>query len=328
MAEKSQHKPGNHEAVQVLKGTDFETKPKRNGDAPNPFNTPPRTPSNEAGRDSMAPSTVGWSEDASTLGSSMVHHQKKSANAFEEVGAHQPFTIQPYREEVSRIIAIYVADGGQRKLNLSAKERTALLKALSVTTHPSAFKDVVATVEGSLRHQAHPNFIRWTICNGNPPRQTFARGLGVGGIVAGLVYGIIITLSDANRGWRALAFLAFFIGISTLFAAWKGMCVVLHGMHHRHLRPWELFASDDSASSDYDLKKGSFDTLGSQNSFEDEPWVAKYDKRNVIRKIFDREVWIQEPALRSIQDTIFIQALITAFIAGGVLTGKLYLRDA
>jgi len=250
----------------------------------------------------------------------MAHYQKKTANAFDEVGAQQPFTIQPYREEISRIISIYCADGSVRYLNLSAKERSALIKALSITTHPSAFKDVVATIEYTLRHQAHPNFIRWTICNGNPPRQTFARGLGIGGIVAGVVYGIVITLSNASRGWRAFAFLAFFIGISTLFAAWKGMCVVLHGMHHRHLRPWELFASDDSASADYDLKKGSFDSLGSANSYEDEPWVAKYDKRNLIRKIFDREVWIQEPALRSIQDTIFIQALITAFIIGGILT--------
>jgi len=320
LAEKSK-KVNNTEVAQVFKGTDFETKPRKIADAPNPFSTPPRTPSNE-GRDSMAPSTVGWTEDGSTLGSGMAHHQKKTANAFEEVGAQQPFTIQPYREEISRIISIYLAEGSVRYLNLSDKERAALLKALSITTHPSAFKDVVATIEYTLRHQAHPNFIRWTICNGNPPRQTFARGLGIGGIVAGIVFGIVITLSNANRGWRALAFLAFFIGIATLFAAWKGMCVVLHGMHHRHLRPWELFASDDTASTEYDLKKESFDSLGSSNSFEDEPWVAKYDKRNVIRKIFDREVWIQEPALRSIQDTIFIQALITAFIIGGILTGK------
>lgn len=307
------------DAAKVLQGTDFEAKTKKNGDNPNPFNTPPRTPSN-ADRESMAPSTTGWTEDASTLGGGMVHHQKKSAAAFEEVGAHQPFTIQPYREEISRIIAIYVADGSPRRLNLSAKERNALLKALSVTTHPSAFTDVVMTVESSLRQQAHPNFIRWTICNGNPPRQAFAKGLGVGGIVAGIIVGILLCLSSAHRGWRALAFLGFFIGISTLFAAWKGMCVVLHGMHHRHLRPWELFESDDAESNDYDMKKGSFDTLGSSNSYEDEPWVATYEKRNIIRKIFDREVWIQEPALRSIQDTIFIQALITAFIVGGILT--------
>ena len=314
----------NGQAAQIFKGTDFDPKTKKTVDTPNPFNTPPQTPNNE-GRESIALSTVGWTEDTSTLGDGMVNHQKRSANAFEEVGAHQPFTIQPFREEVSRIIAIYVADGSVRNLNLSDKERTALLKALSTTTHPSAFKHVAATVEASLRQQAHPNFIRWTICNGNPPRQTFAQGLGIGGIVGGIIFAILITLSGASRGWRTFAFLAFFIGIATLFAGWKGMCVVLHGMHHRHLRPWELFASDDTSSNDYDLKKGSFDSLGSTNSYEDEPWVASYDRRNVIRKIFDRQVWIQEPALRQIQDTIFLQAIITGFVGGAILTGKFVL---
>lgn len=91
-------------------------------------------------------------------------------------------------------------------------------------------------------------------------------------------------------------------------------------MHHRHLRPWELFNDDDEASSDYTLNKGSFDSLGSSNSYEDSPWVAKYEKRNIIRKIFDREVWIQEPALRQIQDTIFIQAILTSFVISAIIT--------
>lgn len=87
---------------------------------------------------------------------------------------------------------------------------------------------MIGTVEWSLRHQAHPNFIRWTICNGNRPRVIFARGLGVGGIVAGLAIAIILTLSSAGRGWRALSAVALVIGVATLFAAHKGMCVVSH----------------------------------------------------------------------------------------------------
>ena len=142
-------------------------------------------------------------------------------------------TIQPFREEVSRIISIYVADGATRQLNLSSKERSALLHALAVTTHPSAFREVLHTVEWSLRHQAHPNFIRWAICNGNRPRVIFARGLGVSGIIGGIVAGILITLSNAGRGWRALAAIGFVLGISTLIAAWKGMCVV-SGPQHCH----------------------------------------------------------------------------------------------
>ena len=135
-------------------------------------------------------------------------------------------TVQPFREEVSRIIATYIADGAPRQLNLSAKERTALLHALANTTHPSAFRDVAATVEWSLRHQAHPNFIRWTICNGNRPRGVFARGLGAAGIMLGVTTAVLITLSNAGRGWRVLSAIGLVIGIATLIAAWKGMCVV------------------------------------------------------------------------------------------------------
>jgi hypothetical protein len=232
-------------------------------------------------------------------------------------------SIQPYREEISRIISIYIADSGTRQLNLSSKERNNLLHALQNTTHPSAFHEVITTVEWSLRCQAHPNFIRWTICNGNRPRVLFARGLGVGGIVGGLIAAIIITLSSAGRGWRVLSAIGFLIGISTLIAAWKGMCVVLHGMHHRHLRPWELFSSDDEPTG-YDMKSDSYESFASHsssNSYEDEPWVAKYEKRNIVRKVFDREVWIQEPALRQIQDTIFLQALGGALVSTAIIVG-------
>lgn len=135
-------------------------------------------------------------------------------------------TIQPFREEVSRIIAIYIADGAPRQLNLSSKERAKLLHALANTTHPSAFAKVVHTVEWSLRHQAHPNFIRWTICNGNRPRVIFARGLGIAGILGGIIAAVLITLSNAGRGYRVLSAIGFMIGVATLIAAWKGMCVV------------------------------------------------------------------------------------------------------
>lgn len=92
-------------------------------------------------------------------------------------------------------------------------------------------------------------------------------------------------------------------------------------MHHRHLRPWELFTEDDDPSSSFELGKGSFDTFASANSYEDEPWIAKYEKRNLIRKVFDREVWIQEPALRQIQDTIFLQAIAGALIITAISVG-------
>lgn len=149
----------------------------------------------------------------------------------------------------------------------------------------------------------------------------FARGLGISLTLAGLVADILITLSSAGRGWRVLPLVAWVVGISTLIAAWKGMCVVLHGLHHRHLRPWEMFS--DSETAELEEKAQSMETLVSDsgNSFEDEPWKPKYEKRFFIRKIFDRQVWVQEPALRQIQDTIFAQALIGAFVISFIIVG-------
>lgn len=192
------------------------------------------------------------------------------------------------------------------------------MQALSYTTHPSALRTLSRNIENTLRRQAHPNFIRWTICNGNPARVTFARGLGVGSILVAATGSVLLTLSRAGRGWRALFAVLWMFGIATLITALKGMCVVLHGLHHRHVRPWELFADGDG-DSDGDGKR-SFDSFGSCNSYEDEPWVVRYERRFYVRKVFDREVWIQEPALRQIQDTIFLQSLLSALLGAGVLT--------
>jgi hypothetical protein len=78
----------------------------------------------------------------------------------------------------------------------------------------------------------------------------------------------------------------FLIGAATSAAASYGMCVVLHGLHHRQLRPWELFK--DEETGDY-----------------------APDKERKLR-IFDKEVWVEEPALRQLHDRIFFQALAVA----------------
>jgi len=310
----------------VLQGTDFEdknSKPVIISEKQNPFYDGARTPSSDDDEKHDMSDYGSSFGDGRTLQSS-TSYAVKAEEAFDEAGLQwKPFTAQPFRQEVSRIIAIYIAVDGPRQLNLSDRERSSVLHALQSTTHPSAFRAAVASAEYSLRRQAHPNFIRWTICNGNRPRVIFARGLGVGGIVAGFIAALLITLSSAGRGWRVLSMIGFLIGISTLIAAWKGMCVVLHGMHHRHLRPWELFADDDDAMDSIETKDLSQETLVSNtsNSYEDEPWVARYQKRNIIRKVFDREVWVQEPALRQIQDTIFLQAVLGAFVASAIIVG-------
>ena len=135
-------------------------------------------------------------------------------------------TIQPFREEISRVIAIYIAEGSPRELNASSRDRVTALHSLAHTTHPSALEPLRKTVEDALRYQAHPNFVRWSIRNGNGARVCFARCLGIGTLIAAFIVAILLTLSDRPRGWRALAAIGWAMGIATLFAAYKGMCVV------------------------------------------------------------------------------------------------------
>ncbi|PNY26248.1 Regulator of G protein signaling superfamily [Tolypocladium capitatum] len=286
-------------AAEMFKGTDFE-KQMLEATGANPFNTPPRTPHSGAGEH----------DSLQTVPRSM---PSLAASSYKSRGRRR---LLPFREEINRVIANYIMDGAPPQLNLSFWERKAAVHALSRTTHPSALRSLFKTVDSSLRCQAHPNFVRWSTRNGNPARVFFARGLGAGLVAGGFAMAVLMTLSKLGRGHRALAAIAFVLGISTLVAAHKGMCVVLHGMHHRHVRPWELFVQDDGEG----LGKRSLESFGPGNSYEDEPWVVQYGKRNVVRKVFDREVWIQEPALRQIQDTIFVQAMPASLLLGGVLT--------
>ncbi|KAK6087862.1 hypothetical protein SCUP234_01501 [Seiridium cupressi] len=297
-------------AAEIFKGTDFE----KSGageqilDNRDPFTTPPRTPQ-------------GSNDDDSTIfsNSPAIAYRSQANGTFIAAGAKQPFTIQPYRAEIDRVVSTYLSADAPRQLNLSGREHKATMHALAYTTHPSAFRLIAKNIENTLRKQAHPNFVRWSICNGNPARVFFARGLGVSVILLATIGAIILTLSGISRGYRALFAIGWVIGIATLIAGYKGMCVVLHGLHHRHIRPWELFVDDYGE----DGFKHSFDSFGSVNSYEEEPWVVKYEKRNVVRKVFDREVWIQEPALRQIQDTIFVQSMLSALLVSAVMTAIL-----
>ena len=74
---------------------------------------------------------------------------------------------QPFRSEINRIVNHYLAPGAPRELNLSHDDRATVLLALQYTTHPSALNLVKKMLDATLRNHSHPNFVRWSICNGN-----------------------------------------------------------------------------------------------------------------------------------------------------------------
>jgi hypothetical protein len=210
-------------------------------------------------------------------------------------------------------------------------------------------------VEGTLRGQLHPNFIRWSICNGNKPKIFFVRVMGVSHIFLGILICLLLTLSHASRWYRILPAPVTFIGVSTMVAAYKGLCIVLLSSgRSRNLKPWEdmddavfsegadslnkslrgddeeatLAASNKSYSgSDKNPTRStsmkrpkSFETFGSANTFSDESWVEKYSQKPVMGKVFETSTWVQEPGVRSIQDKILYQSNIWGVILTLVIT--------
>ncbi|KAF1814972.1 hypothetical protein P152DRAFT_240440 [Eremomyces bilateralis CBS 781.70] len=274
--------------------------------------------------------------------------QEIAEEANNQVGLKwQSFSIQPFRSEITKVIATYLAPSAPRELNLSHRERTAVLHALQHTTHPSALAPALALVESVLRGQAHPNFVRWSICNGNKPRVFFVRAMGVSHTLAGILITAILTLSAAPRWWRILPALVTFIGIGTLVAAYKGLCVIMYsGGHGRELKPWEdaetvslvsstntnkrrsgrILPPDDeeatlAGSIGRSMKRPkSMETFGTTNTYTDEAWIENFRKRSLMQKIFGPKTAVQEQAIRIIQDRIVLQSQIWALLLTIVIT--------
>ena len=221
----------------------------------------------------------------------------------------------------------YFAPKSPRELNLSYQTRSAVLRALHHTTHPSAFLVVRELVEANLRRQSHPNFIRWAIGNSNKPRVLFVRHVGSALVIGGLILGILLALSHHLRWWRFFVAPVFLVGFSIGLAAYRGVCMIAHSTHCRGLRPWEQFGDcasinmfsvpDDEAALSTDdvyimshLSKRdiSLDTFGSSNSYGHELWVDKYKRAPWFRKIFTPKVWVEDRKIRSLQDRIVIQS--------------------
>ena len=149
-------------------------------------------------------------------------------------------SIQPFRTEISQILSHYIHPASPRELNISHQTRSKLLHALQHTTHPSVFQPVIAPLLITLKNQSHPNFVRWTICNGNKPRVLFLRSLAVTVLSSAIIMSVLLILSHRARWWRIFCIIPFWFGTVNFVAAYKGLCVLLYRRHVRELNPWEL----------------------------------------------------------------------------------------
>ena len=250
----------------------------------------------------------------------------------------QSRNVQPFRNEIDRIVSHYIIPGSPRELNLSYRDRTAVLHALQRTTHPSALSIVKNLLDLTLRNRAHPNFIRWSICNGNLPRTFFLRGFAIMNITIGFIIAILLTLSSVSRWLRITAAVEWWLGITNLIAASQGLCILLHRRRTRNMRPWEMnntvyqggSSSEDVETAfrggniEYSETKSRWpvrmEVFGPSNNYLKESWIEKDQLKSVWKKIRDRKVKVEETGLRIMQNKVVLQAEAWALIVTIPLT--------
>lgn len=62
------------------------------------------------------------------------------------------------------------------------------------------------------------------------------------------------------------------------------------------------------------------EAFGTANSYGHEIWVEKYLAKMMVRKVFDKTVWVENDNIRIMQDKVALQALIWSIIATVPLT--------
>ena len=126
-----------------------------------------------------------------------------------------------------------------------------------------------------------------------------------------------------------------------MVAAYKGICIIMHHKHNRNLRPWEQvldsepggggrssFASTadrtfqmasrtgnyDDTDDDNSFRSSSMSTFGPRNDWEHASWVENYQKKSLLRKVFDKSTWTQNETLKVLQDKIVLGANLWALV--------------
>ncbi|KAL9633435.1 MAG: hypothetical protein Q9164_004703 [Protoblastenia rupestris] len=258
----------------------------------------------------------------------------KYNQAFAQLQWH-PAEAQPFRNEITRIISHYLAPGSPRQLDLSHNDRATVLRALEYTTHPSALRPVKKMLDSTLRNQSHPNFVRWSICNGNKQWTYTLRAFAILNILLGFVVAIVLTLSRASRYWRIFAAIEWWFGITNIIAASQGLCLLLHRLHTRQYHAWEtssysieddeaMLRSEDGNNISYDSTRSQWpvkmEVFGPANNYSGEAWVSSYARKPWYKKLFEKRVKVQETGLSSIQNRMIRQAEAWALLITVPLT--------
>jgi hypothetical protein len=222
--------------------------------------------------------------------------------------------------------------------------------------------------EANLKGCSHPAFIRWSISNAEKPRLVALCSISGFLFVLGLAIDTILVLSGLTRYIRLFCLLLWWPGISILVAAARyRICLILHLMNQRQLRPWELVLGEGEYASGIEptasgktfrkhtrggtaastvttssslgadpLRKPSLQTFGPRNEPDAEPWMELYASRSLYSRIFGETLSVHNQGLRMMQDrAVFVSiawgglaATVLAVASLAVPSGNMYLRGS
>lgn len=260
----------------------------------------------------------------------------------------QKVTIQPFRDEVTRIAKHYVSESSPRQLHLTQQDRENCLHAVSHTTHPSALLPAFIVVEASLKGRSHLAFIRWSLSNANTHRLLLLSLLGALITILGLALDTLLVLSSLNHFLRLINVIFWWPGITVLVASSKyRLCLLLHFRNLRHIRPWELACDEPdepsvvtfsdpfrkharkitststtstlSSRGPDPLRKPSLQTFGPVNEPGSESWTRLYAAKSIYAKVFGETVAVQNQSLQGMQD----RAVFLCIVWGGLVASTL-----
>lgn len=214
-----------------------------------------------------APASKYTPSRSGEISPSMVSPRGGSAAPFD--WQQQPYTLQPFRDELGRVVRHYIAATGDRPLpDLFPPERAACLRAAKRTTHPSSLLPAFLAAESALREQSFPMFVRdW--CVGNvekgSPRLVFVQTMALLMFLFGVALDVVLILLVGGKGRSSASGAAVHIATSlprlaclacwwpaltVLFAAWRKIDLLLHFRGQRLLRAWEFEDSSDDGDAE------------------------------------------------------------------------------
>ncbi|KAH7409568.1 hypothetical protein BKA64DRAFT_571443 [Cadophora sp. MPI-SDFR-AT-0126] len=242
-------------------------------------------------------------------------HPEESITEGVEAGPELPISVMNLWKESQRIANAFILPNGPKQLNLSSRERELVLYALARNNHPTSFSVALRAADHVLRNDSYPKFLQLATPNMNRIRQQFAYSMGYLCILIGVAYAGVMSMSKAEREWRLFAIPLIVLGVATLYAARRGMCLVLHSLGHYQVKPWEVYDPEHAERAHANPEV----FLGGKYNSESRDWVQRYNRRYAMRKIFDKEAPVEEPRIRDAQNIIFGQGLFTGFLASVVV---------